>query len=252
MFMPEGTIVNVQAQDKEWAQLVLSVKEAVVDFEESLGRYNEKRWNIHKNDPRWKPGEEGWINSIVTHNRHKREAYFKRDGEWFVKNKTTGSTRYFLLGRDERQLFMCQLKKNATSVRQAHDGLKAPTVILAEGKQRDRTIRQGEWFFLNPSEAELQNIATLLKQNKIFIKKKTRLPGLGKPHVADEYVEVVGEALEHGYRIRGRNEIFVRGKIRHSDHETVTFQHWRKVIRNNEETAHATVGGSVAGGTWID
>jgi len=239
IYQPEGTIVQVSAVSKEWAQLVLSIKEPIKTFETEvhLG-YRARNWD----DPKI-------IKDLLERGAvRKAEDIVKRDNRWYSKQTTTGTTRFFLLGRDERQLFMCQIKRNATSIKDAHDSLKSPTVTLAEGKQLGKTIRQGEWFFVNATAAELDNIAYLLKANLVSIQKKIRVGGTtGKPHVADELIRLKGTKLEHGFAVRSE-DTYVRGSIHHSDHKTVKFSTWRKVIRNNEEVS----AGAVAGGTWID
>jgi hypothetical protein len=167
---------------------------------------------------------------------------------FWVKRTTPEGKRFFLAGLDERQLFICQLPKPCTTVQQAHACLKNPTVILAEGKQRGKTIRQGEWFFINVTEEEEKAISEGLKKKTLFIKKKEPIGRGGNPHVADERLEMRGHILDHGFAVRA-GELFVRGKIRHKDHETVSFSSWRKVIRNMEPTAAGT---AAAGVGWID
>jgi hypothetical protein len=162
---------------------------------------------------------------------------------------TPKSTRKFLAGRDERQLFMCQVKATATTVAQAHQLLKNPTVHTAEGKL-GRAARQGEWFFLPCSDAEIQEIERHIKKSEVAIRKKVRLPSPGKPHTAEEYLAMASPKLSHGFSVQLRDNIFVRGKITHADHETVTFSRWRRVLRNMEEGRDGDRGGRM--GTWID
>jgi hypothetical protein len=244
IFSPAGTIVHVAAISKEWAQLVLAIKEVEQEFEEPINAWSIK----NKTDEQVRD----WAKK--KNPRLKDTDIVKRGSSWFIKNKTTGRTRYFLLGRDERQLFMCQLPGVATSVKQAHASLKAPIVTLAEGRQAGRTIRQGEWFFVNATDKEVADIEKLLKANKLFIQTKVNIGRVidtrasGNPHTADEVVVVPGfKLVDYGWAVRNR-EIFVRGKVRHKDHETVNFLSWRKVIRNREVQSQ----GSIAGGTWID
>jgi hypothetical protein len=167
-----------------------------------------------------------------------------------VRRKTPGTKRHYLMGVDERQLFICQLPKGVSTVRDAHSSLKAPTVTLAEGKVPGRTIRQGEWFFVNISDEEMARVNSEVK--KMGAHKKAsigRFAGRsgGKPHVADELVTVTGEALEHGFPVRQRPEVYVRGSVHHPDHKTVRFSSWRKVIANTESNS-----GRMEGVNWVD
>jgi hypothetical protein len=158
---------------------------------------------------------------------------------------TPKSVRKFLAGRDERQLFMCQVSAKATTVAQAHQLLKNPTVHTAEGKL-GRATRQGEWFFLPCSDQQIREIESGIKSCTIAVHKKMRLPSPGKPHTAAEFIQVPGRKLSHGHTVQDRDDIFVRGKVTHADHETVAFTQWRRVLRNMESRQEGRTG------TWID
>jgi len=130
--------------------------------------------------------------------------------------------------------------------------LKTSTVTFAEGKTSGRTVRQGEWFFVNATPDEETEIKMVIRKKARVIQKKMSLHMLtgtrgGKPHVVDEAIKMLGMALVHGFSVRGavRDEVFVRGRVRHADHKTVSFSSWRKVIRNNEP-------GQASGIRWID
>jgi hypothetical protein len=69
----------------------------------------------------------------------------------------------------------------------------------------------------------------------------------GNPHTADELLKLTASVLEHGFSVRRRDDIFVRGKVRHKDHATVSFSEWRKVIANTETSA-----GRMEGVNWVD
>jgi hypothetical protein len=178
---------------------------------------------------------------------------------WIFEQKTSNRKRHFLCGVDERQLFLCQLLKACSTVRDAHASLKSPTVVTAEGRHQ-RTTRQGEWFFLMPTDEELAAIEESIKTNKLKVERKCPIgpmtagpprgnkvrQGAGNPHTADELVVLPGTPLKHGWAVRAR-EVFVRGKVRHVDHATVSFGTWRKVIRNAEANE-----GRMDGVSWID
>lgn len=254
----EDTIVNISATDKKLAQLVLTVKEAEVEFQRIIEEFM-YRSHIKKYGDKWLSA---WIKDtrprVSVGGKHgmrdaRPEDFVYIKGTLWMNDRTPGNVRHFLIGRDERQLFMCQLPKAATSVKAAHDSLKSPTVILAEGKQLGRTYRQGEWFFLNCTKEEEQEIEKYLRSSTKIVYEKVSI-GLhagrrgGKPHVVDELIKLRPRPLEHGFPVRQREEVFVRGAVRHSDHETLKIGSWRKVILNAEQNNN----NAGLGGTWID
>jgi len=139
--------------------------------------------------------------------------------------------RHLLVGRDERQLFMCELPKPCTSVKQAHDVLR-PKFL------REATVRQGEWFFVPATPWEVSNVSRALRGNHTVVRKSTAInhfiPRAGKPHVVDELVPFGG--------------VFARGSVRHPDHKTIWLRDWHRVVKNLEVVPE----GTVLGGTWID
>lgn len=170
--------------------------------------------------------------------------------EW-VEHKTPNTMRKFLMGVDERECFMCQVNRSARTVEHARSLLKTPQVTFCEGKAKGRTIRQGEFFLVNVTPEEENEIKKQIKKvgvkqnaalNDFILGEGSRL--IGKPHVAKELVAMPGRALEHGFTVRRRPEVFIRGSLRHPDHKTVKMKLWRRVILNNEETRES--------GTFID
>jgi len=169
---------------------------------------------------------------------------------WVVREYTPENKRHFLMGVDERQLFIAQLPKAVSTVRDAHNCLKAPTVWTAEGKQKGRTFRQGEWFFLNTTDTEKKEIEKAVEMG--LMKRKESIGAHagragGNPHIAEELVVLGGTPLSHGFPMRQRPEVFVRGNIRHVDHKTLKIRQWRKVIANTESNQ-----GRMEGVSWID
>ena len=227
---PGGEENNIQVinVDKKTEQLVLMVHEKKQEFTETVKKHSVAAF---------KP------NDIVR---------VLKNGDAIVRRHTSGNKRHFLLGVDERQMFIAQLPEAASTVRQAHDRLKAPTVWLYEGKQAGRTIRQGEWFFLNVDSAEQGKIEHAVKNGLVRLKIDIASGIAGRrvkfknEHVAEELVIVEGTKLERGLPIRER-DIFVRGSVRHPEHKTVSFKNWRKVIRNTESNE-----GRMSGVGWID
>ena len=132
------------------------------------------------------------------------------------------------------------------------------------GKARNRRknaafIRQGEWFFLP--------VADMAVDESMVLKNEPLSRGNGgKPHWADFCYRTGGEtvhvctrhpngvtaaqykkilsgnrkAKNWGWRTMQRNPgVFVRGRIRHSDHATVTLHSWHQVVMNTENQSRA-------------
>jgi hypothetical protein len=254
----EDNIFHVAAKDKEHSQLVVTIKEPQRDFWERLNEFEQREIK--------KLGIKVWLDKRgrgTTIAKKKDEARvgelwdFGPDG-WYQKNRTPRDIRHFLLGKDERQLFMCRLPKAATSVKEARESLKAPEVITAEGKSPGKTLRQGEWFLLNMTKDEEANVKNYLKSSLAVIHKKANVGQFagrrgGKPHIVDELITISAPVLSHGFSVQGRPNVFIRGHLKHPDHETIKLGKWRKVILNAERTAAAERGGGAFfGGTWID
>lgn len=170
------------------------------------------------------------------------------------KGKTPGGKRYFLMGVDERQLFIAQLTGPATTIEAARKSL-GKSVQFAEGTRKFK--RQGEWFLLETSEEIRNEIERAIKQTRTAIRKKINIgsvlgrPG-GNPHVADELVVLPSgskDSVGTSEMRLMRNRVFIRGGVRHVDHKTRHFSQWREVIKNDEG---ATASGTSAGIFWID
>ncbi len=186
---------------------------------------------------------------------------------FFIKQQTPADNRRFLMGVDERQLFVAQLIKRVTNIVEARRSL-GKTVQFHEGKRKMTPNRQGEWFFVKATDQQEKDIELLLNKKRIFIVKKKNIGKYagrvgGNPHTADEIVVIpqsralVEQAKQSKfmrkhkpivlseYPVRKR-EVFVRGRIRHIDHKTIKYTHWYQVILNNEGATE------IATQTWID
>jgi hypothetical protein len=253
----EDNRVEVMGTDKRKGQLVLMVQEPAREFEEQVPMTI--YWDAEKvspNDPR----EE--ISKRLGIQKHLIRVFAGKTSRAVIKGKTSSQKRYFLLGLDERQLFIAQLTSPASTVREAHASLKTATVTLAEGKVGKAT-RQGEWFMLPATESECRMIQEgiekhfLIAEHSVAIGPFTtgeHLRGLrkvrqsrGKPHIAEWLVVLPGKPPQGGnWPVRER-EVFIQGSVRHEDHKTVKFKHWMKVIRNSEANA-----GQALGIGWVD
>lgn len=187
---------------------------------------------------------------------------------FIITEKTTPLVRHFLMGVDERQLFIAQLVSGTANINVARQQL-GNTVKFHEGVRKMSPKRQGEWFFLRATMEQEEHIELLLEKNKVWVVKKAPIGDHagrsgGNPHIADELVVIPNDPRMSPERIkeskwkRGRTpivrgkysirsrEVYVRGKIRHIDHKTLKYTHWYQVVLNNEgNTASATQ-------TWID
>ncbi len=132
----------------------------------------------------------------------------------------------YLCGHDERHWFVAGVPfgRHTHTVRDAMESLK-PDIVRREQKRkgvkhrlhRRKTaayVRQGEWFFL---PRPMMHVGDLAERNGQLVR------GRGKPHRA-----------EWLYRPEGRDETFVRGAVKHSDHATIYLQVWHRVVQNNE------------------
>ncbi len=184
---------------------------------------------------------------------------------FIITEKTTPVVRHFLMGVDERQLFVAQLISGTTNINEARKQLGS-TVKFHEGVRKMSPKRQGEWFFLKTTMEQEDIIDSFIQKNKAWIVNKANIGQYagrptGNPHVADELIVITDDkaTIERLGWSKGRrkrnpkgtlpvryNQVYVRGKIRHIDHKTLKYTHWYQVVLNNEgNTESATQ-------TWID
>ncbi|MBI2392274.1 MAG: hypothetical protein HYV09_21985 [Deltaproteobacteria bacterium] len=124
----------------------------------------------------------------------------------------------------ERHLFIAQLPSGVSTVRGAHEALLPEEVAAARRRGMD-VPRQGEWFFLEPRADHALAIEQAAKAGRV--RRREPIGAGGHPHLADE---IVRYAVEAGARF----EVAVRGSVRHVEHATLQFRHFRRVIRNRE------------------
>ncbi len=178
----------------------------------------------------------------------------------------------FLCGHDERHWFVAAVPESAAvgTVRQAKEALKPPDVLAAQDRQglkaKARDLRknsayrrQGEWFFL-PAPGFRADEKLVLRDEPL------RRSDRGKPHWAEFCYRTGGEnvylcprhpdgvveneyklmitanprARSWGWRTMRRNaNVYVRGRIRHDDHQTIELRGWHRVLMNTESQAKA-------------
>jgi len=184
-----------------------------------------------------------------------------------ARNFMTSQELTFLCGHDERSWFVAAIPESARAetVQEAKDALKPPEVwdSIHETQlpfdQRDTRrnaafLRQGEWFFLPRPWMEVDD-SDVLRDEPIR-------RGFAKPHLCEFLYRMGGETVyvSHEYpngitlqqrrrlarRERRRQRwvlmtrdarVFVRGAIRHDDHDTITLGYWHLVVMNTETQA---------------
>lgn len=177
----------------------------------------------------------------------------------------------FLCGHDERHWFVAAIPESAPvgTVRQAKEALKPPEVQTAQSRVKLRSparnrrknaayIRQGEWFFV-PEPRLVVPPGEILKNEPLR-------RGGGKAHWAEFCFRIGGDtvyvcsqfpngvampryreildrdptASQWNWRSMQRNAtVFVRGRIRHPDHRTITLHGWHRVVLNTEGLSRA-------------
>lgn len=178
----------------------------------------------------------------------------------------------FLCGHDERHWFVAGIPEAAPvgTVRQAKEALKPAEVLRAQvdkrlgARARNRRknaafIRQGEWFFL-PAPG------FVVDERLVLANEPLRRGNGGKPHWAElcyrtggetvyvcsrrpkgvtvaQYEAIVArnpKAKGWGWRVMRRNPgVYVKGRVRHADHATITLPGWHRVVMNTEGQSKA-------------
>ncbi len=177
----------------------------------------------------------------------------------------------FLCGHDERHWFVAAVpeKSAVSTVRTAMEALKPAEVVGQQFRQHVRRknwnrrrneafIRQGEWFFV--PEPQLTVNAKLVLTNEPLRR------GRGKPHMVEFLYRSGGETVYvssqrpngvtqgvfnailshqpeakhwHWTTMRRNPSVYVKGRVRHADHATITLHDWHRVLMNTETQAAA-------------
>jgi hypothetical protein len=178
----------------------------------------------------------------------------------------------FLCGHDERHWFVAGVPEAAPvgPVGQAKEALKPAEVQTAQarrglrakarGRRRNAAyVRQGEWFFLP--------VVDLAVDERLVLRGEPLTRGNGgKPHRAEFCYRAGGEAVyvcprypagvteaeykvilagnpdakRWGWRAMRRDPaVYVKGRVRHADHATITLNGWHRVLLNTEGLSRA-------------
>ena len=191
-----------------------------------------------------------------------------RDRHLLLLSRQKREKHRFLLGHDERHWFVAGIPESTpvSRVRDAKAVLKPEAVLAAEvglrSRDRDRRsngarVRQGEWFFVPVASVPIDS--RLILRNEPFVRSRG-----GKPHACEELYRFGGETVyvspgapngltqteyrdlsdrERGrwsWRVMKRNpKVYVRGRVRHPDHATVSLDGWHEVFSNTEHLSQA-------------
>lgn len=168
-----------------------------------------------------RPRRDSLIMEVMDVHQHLRHLVLDVTGLWLPI-----SGRY-LCGHDESHWFVAGLdfSRRTATVRGAMESLK-PDIVRREQRRKKvkhrrnrRTtaayLRQGEWFFL--PRPKMQVAESLVERHARLVRDG------GQPHQVDEL-----------YRVPGRDETFVRGRVQHVDHQTIQLEVWHRVVQNNE------------------
>jgi hypothetical protein len=198
----EANVVEVLSIDCAFRQVVLRVREAPQRVEERMRRTPEAGATV----------------------------LGRRGRNWIVERWTAPVERRLLCGADPSHLFVAHVPSGDT-VRETHEALRPREVVDAEARWPGSTVRQGEWFFVRLSPPELETVRSIAATWP-NLRRREAIAWQGRPHVAEELVRLPGDRDPRSGDRLARS--FVRGRVWHDDHRTVSFDAWRRVILNAE------------------
>ncbi|GAH18440.1 unnamed protein product [marine sediment metagenome] len=151
-----------------------------------------------------------------------------------IKEHTDPTERRYLMGLDEKHLFISGLpKEDINTVGEAHQALKHGAVVEAEGEGRE-VKRQGEYFFIPLTEKEEREFLAKVDGDKEIKCKKDKLSRRGqRPHFIKRLI-----------RMRRRRKVYAHGTVTHEQHNPLILNNWHMVYRNRE-TESPGIGGFV-------
>lgn len=197
-----------------------------------------------------------------------------KDRHLLLMTRSKDGKSKFLCGHDERDWFVAAIPESssASNVQTAMEALKPDTVkdaqklkaVKSKDKKKRKTeayLRQGEWFFIPKPNLEVDE--------KLVLPNEPLRRGRSKPHKAEYLYRIGGETVwvnsahpngltdkqykillktkpeetrKAGFRTMVRDpKVYVKGKIRHSDHKTINLPFWHEVQMNTETKAKAMI-----------
>jgi hypothetical protein len=229
-----GNEIEVLDVDRARIQLVLRVKEPRRRYVEAFQKRS--YWSPEANRAHAEERARSTGGRVLKETRY----------DWRIEMWTSAVDRRYLCGRDDLHLFIAQFGAGDT-VAEAHESLKPEIVRRVDAERPGCVQRQGEWFFLPPSDEEEERLARHLETWPGAVKERSPVGRGGRPHVADAVVRI-DRRTRTEHREYRRPEVYAQGTIRHPDHRDVQLDGWRRVVRNAE------LGGSNDGlrVKWID
>lgn len=167
---------------------------------------------------------------------------------------TDDSSRKYLMGMDEKHLFVCQIPEKGrvvNKVAEAHRDLKPKETRGTKEK------RQGEFFFLEVDNKEINEIDEKIKclakdklgreifraKNKslnTIMKKLEKGAGSGAYNFHNDGLGPRGNPhIAENILVKDKEKIYVKGKIRHPEHSTINLLTWHRVYKNAEVEINA-------------
>jgi hypothetical protein len=139
------------------------------------------------------------ISNILDENGSKRQILLKGRGEV-----------NYLCGMDERLPFIAGVTREANTVKEAHKMLQP-----AKLTNKDKCIRQGEWFFIK------KNVPVNLDKKNILKEFELKRNRRSKPHIVE-------------MALKKSSRIYAKGWVEHEDHSAVFLDGWHLVEANRE------------------
>lgn len=200
---------------------------------------------------------------LVNVRREEETSRTGRNGGVVTEKVTTNEK--WLCGHDERDWFVAAVGSECVNIWEAKQSLKPPVIKAKElalkpkerqKRKNDVYLRQGEWFFV-PADPRM------IPVNPVIHKDEPMSRGAGsKPHIVEECFRMGGTSVwakgtriltdkeyklldskeQHGFMSRTANAtVFVRGYVKHPDHDTLYLKEWHSIMMNEEKRSKALV-----------
>ena len=141
-----------------------------------------------------------------------------------IKEYTDPNERRYLMGLDERHLFISGLpEEDINTVAEAHQALKHKAVVVAEKIGKD-VKRQGEYFFVPLTKTEEKELIDKVMADKRILCKRDKLQRGGR---RSHFVRRI-------IRMRRKRKVYAQGHVTHEQHQALILPTWHRVYRNRE------------------
>ena len=175
--------------------------------------------------------------NIVSSRAHKYNGSTRWVAEVTIEVTTPERTSYFLVGKDEKSTFICQLPEQANSVAEAHKVLRPKDISK-------NAIRVGEWFFDPVTDKELKSVLAnieydwdhlIISQDNAWSCRTNTIDS----ETLDEYIDPsdVNSDNHQAQLVAYTNEnTYVMGTITDTrkTHKDVFLNRWHRVVHNRE------------------